>query len=117
MLDAARWARLKEMGRAQGLTPSGLLLAAFSLVLSRWTAQPHFCLMLTTFDRRYRHEEMGAVVGDFTRLLLLEVQREKGATFLEHATALGRQLIRDMGHSRFSAVDVLRELAKITART
>lgn len=112
MLDAARWARLKEMGRAQGLTPSGLLLAAFSLVLSRWTAQPHFCLMLTTFDRRYRHEEMGAVVGDFTRLLLLEVQREKGATFLEHATALGRQLIRDMGHSRFSAVDVLRELAK-----
>ena len=112
MLDAARWARLKEMGRAQGLTPSGLLLAAFSLVLSRWTAQPHFCLMLTTFDRRYRHEEMGAVVGDFTRLLLLEIQREKGATFLEHATALGRQLIRDMGHSRFSAVDVLRELAK-----
>lgn len=36
---------------------------------------------------------------------------EKGATFLEHATVLGRQLIRDMGHSRFSAVDVLRELA------
>jgi amino acid adenylation domain-containing protein len=111
-LDAATWAELKERAQRNSLTPSTLLLAAFSMVLARWCASPHFCLMLTTFDRRGCHEELYAVVGDFTQLLLLEVSKRPGASFLEHAAGVAQQLGRDLSHNRFSAVEVLRELAK-----
>lgn len=111
-LEAALWAELKGRARQRNLTPSTVLLAAFSLVLARWCASPKFSLMLTTFDRQDCHPEIFDIVGDFTRLLLLDVSKRAGSSFLEHATKITRQLGRDLGHNRFSAVEVLRELAR-----
>ena len=110
-MPAEKWSRLKDLARARGLTPSAMLLSAFSLILSRWCAKPRFCLMLTTFDRGQGHPEISEIVGDFTKLLLLEVNREKGASFADHAEAVSSRLRSDLGHGLFSAMDVLRELS------
>ena len=112
-LDRARWTRLKSTAREAGLTPSGLLLAAFAEVLTRWSTTPHYTLNLTLFNRPPWHPQVEAVVGDFTSLSLLEVDhREAGTHFAQRAAALQRQLMDDLDHRGFNGVQVLREWAQ-----
>jgi len=112
-LDKARWDRLKASGRDQGLTPSILLLAAYSEVLARWSASPHFTLNMTVSNRLQIHADIPHVLGDFINLLLLEVDRRDATLgFREFAVALQRRLARDMEHSQVSGVSVMRDWAR-----
>jgi amino acid adenylation domain-containing protein len=111
-LSADQWRALKDLARRNGLTPSGLLLAAFAEVLARWSKSLHFALSLTLFNRQPLHPDVGQLVGDFTNLLCLEVDWRNGRTFLERAARLQQQFLGDLEHSRVSAIDVLRAVAK-----
>jgi pyochelin synthetase len=109
-VEASRWTRLRERARAEGLTPSGLLLAAYAEVLTRWSFSAHYTLNLTLFNRLPVHPDVFKLVGDFTSLTMLEVDhRAAQSSFLERATALQRQLMQDLEHREFSGVQVLRE--------
>jgi amino acid adenylation domain-containing protein len=111
-LPAESWEALKTRARQSGLTLASLLLAAFAEVLDRWVKNPHYCLNLTLFNRLPLHEDVGAIVGDFTNLLVLEVDGRSGGSFLERAARLQAQFLRDFEHRRVSAVEVLRELVR-----
>ena len=111
-LDAATWQALKKRARQAGLTPSSLLLGAFSEVLNRWSKQAHYCLSLTLFNRRDLHPDVGLLVGDFTNLLLLEIDGRSGRNFLERTRDIQDRFLRDFEHRDVSAVEVLRELAR-----
>jgi len=111
-LPAERWEAIKARGRREGLTPSSVLLAAFSEVMSRWSKSRHYGLNLTLFNRLPLHEEVGSIVGDFTNLLVLEVDCRTGKSFLDRAALVQGQFLTDFDHRRVSAVEVLRELAK-----
>ncbi len=110
-IDSVRWNRLKEQARAKGLTASGLLLAAYAEVLARWSGSAHFTLNLTLFNRLPLHPEVMQLLGDFTSLVMVEVDhREPGTSFLQRAQQLQRRLMDDLEHHEFSGVEVLREL-------
>ncbi len=111
-LSAGSWKRLKQRATAAGLTPSSLLLAAFSEVLATWSKSPRFTLNLTLFNRLPLHSEVQQVVGDFTSLTLLEVDISKPEPFIDRARRLGRQLWDDLDHRLFSGLQVMRELAR-----
>ena len=111
-LDARQWDAIKARGRKAGLTPTSVLLAAFSEVLNRWTKVPHYCLNLTLFNRLPMHEDVGALVGDFTNLLALEVDGREAGTFIERAARIQSRFLGDFEHRQVSAVDVMRELVK-----
>ncbi|MGD2116110.1 MAG: condensation domain-containing protein, partial [Acidobacteriota bacterium] len=72
-LPAERWQALRSRAAKAGLTPSGVLLAAFAEILHRWSRTAHYCLNLTLFNRLPLHEDVGELVGDFTNLMVLEV--------------------------------------------
>ncbi len=108
-LAAPRWAALKQRAATAGLTPSGLLLAAFAEILTRWSANAHYTLMLTVFQREPVHPEVGGIVGDFTQLIALEVDHTAPGPFRERAQALQRRLWSDLDRSMVSAVEVTRE--------
>jgi amino acid adenylation domain-containing protein len=107
-----RWAALKQKAVGAGLTPSGLLMTAFSQVLARWSAQPHFTINLTMYSRHPFHQQVEQIVGDFTSLTLLEVDARAPATFLAHAEGLQKQLWADLDHRYVSAIHVLREMTR-----
>ncbi|MFI9722925.1 amino acid adenylation domain-containing protein [Streptomyces sp. NPDC052396] len=111
-LDATRWAAVKERARRAGLSPSGVLLAAFAEVITAWSARPRYSLMLTVFDRPPVHPEIGAVVGDFTSLSLLEVDHSRPGDFTVRARRLQSRLWEDLDHSAVSGVTVMREWAQ-----
>lgn len=113
-LDAPRWEALKRRAARFGVTPSALLLAAFSEVLATWSATPRFTLNLTLFNRLPLGEGIGRVVGDFTSVTLLAVDFGTRRPFAEHAAAVNRQLREDLEHRAYPGVRALREWAKRT---
>ncbi|HZN09623.1 MAG TPA: condensation domain-containing protein, partial [Pyrinomonadaceae bacterium] len=118
-IDRERWGALKEKGTRAGLTPSGLLVAAYAEVLSRWSRRQHFTINLTLFNRLPLHPQINAVVGDFTSLTLLEVDNRGSESFLQRARKLQQRLWEDLDHRYVSAVMVMREMARLqgTGRT
>jgi amino acid adenylation domain-containing protein len=111
-LDAPTWRRLKKSATQAGLTSAGLLVGAFSEVLATWSRSPRFSLNLTVFSRSPLHPEVIDVVGDFTSLILLEVDPGREGGFTQRARRLQEQLWHDLDHRHFGAIQVLRELAR-----
>ncbi|MFD1319760.1 amino acid adenylation domain-containing protein [Micromonospora sonneratiae] len=112
VLPAERWGRLKAAAGRHGVTPSVLLLTAFAQVLARWSRQPRFTLSLPLFNRLPLHPSINAVIGDFTSLVLLEVEVAAGADFVTRARTVQEQLWQDIDHAAVSGVRVNRELAR-----
>lgn len=108
-VGAPEWAALKTRAASAGLTPSGLLLAAFAETLTAWSRRPRYSLMLTVFHREPAHPRVGEIVGDFTSLTLLEVDHTGPGGFVDRARALQRRLWADLDRSAVSGVTVMRE--------
>ncbi len=109
-LPAAQWDALKKRARAEGLTPSALLLAAYAATLSAWASRDELCLNLTLFDRQPLHPQVEQVLGDFTTLLLLAWQPD--GDWRSSAHQLQQRLRQDLLHRDVSAIQVMRQLAQ-----
>ncbi|HGD5269469.1 MAG: amino acid adenylation domain-containing protein [Peptostreptococcus sp.] len=110
--DKDQWDRLKGFARDNNITPTVLLLTAFSLVLRKWAKNKEFSLNLTQFNREQLHADIDKIVGDFTTLTLLEVKIKDNSSFLDNAKILQNQLALDMEYSSYSAIEFQRELRK-----
>ncbi|MBP2231640.1 amino acid adenylation domain-containing protein [Azospirillum agricola] len=111
VLPAGDWQRLRERAHARGLTGSALLMAAYAATLARWSSERRFTLTTTLFDRASPTLDLERVIGDFTSLVLLEVDAAPGAPFEALAHAVQRQLWRDLDHSLVSGVEALAKVA------
>ncbi len=111
-IDRERWQRLKEQAMDNQLTPTGLLLAVFSEVLSKWAKERHFTLNVTLFQRLPLHRDINNIVGDFTSLLLLEVDQNSAGNFLERARHIQQRLWNDIDHNLYSGSRVMNQLIK-----
>lgn len=109
-LAPERWRALHRAATAHEVTPSVVLLAAFAVTLARWGGG-HFCINLTLFDRPAGHPEIREVIGDFTTLLLVEIDLRPGGDFAAIASRVQAQLWRDLDHRETSAVAVMRARA------
>lgn len=112
LLEAAGWKKVKNRASTAGVTPSGILMAAYAEVLAVWSKSSHFCINITLFNRLPVHEQINDIFGDFTSLTFLEVDMPEGAGFEARARHIQNQMLRDMEHRWFSGVQVLRELGK-----
>jgi amino acid adenylation domain-containing protein len=111
-LQPTIWLKLQNRANQAGLTPSGVLLAAFADILTVWSRNPRFTLNLTLFNRLPLHPQVNELIGDFTSLTLLAVDNSIQEPFAARARRLQQQLWEDLEHSYFSGIQVLRELAR-----
>ncbi len=116
-LEPEIWGRIKQAAARNGLTPSGVLLAAFAEVLGTWSKNPRFTINLTLFNRLPLHPQVNDIVGDFTSLTLLAVDHAASDVFTERAKRLQQQLWEDLEHRYVSGIAVLRELARVHGNT
>jgi amino acid adenylation domain-containing protein len=112
-LPAETWQQLRCHATATGLTPSGVLLAAFAEVLAVWSKHPRFTINLTLFNRLPLHPQVPEIMGDFTSPTLLAVNSRAAATFAEQARRIQEQLWVDLDQRYVSGVQVLRDLARM----
>ncbi|WP_345025939.1 condensation domain-containing protein, partial [Streptomyces sedi] len=111
-LDATSWSRLKTRAARAGLTPTGLLLAAYAETLTRWSRSPHFTLNVPRINRLPLHPHVNNVIGEFASFTLLEVDNRTREPFEVRARRLQEQLWNDLSHQYISGVRVLRELMR-----
>ena len=110
--DRDKWQQLKQRAADAGLTPSGLLLAAFAEVIAGWSREPCFTLNLALFNRLPFHPQVNNLLGDFTSVTLLAVDLSAPAPFAERAARVQKQMWQDLEHRYYSGVNVVRELAR-----
>lgn len=111
-MEKDKWKSLKKRAAKAGLTPSGVLLAAFSEILACWSKSPDFTINLTMFNRLPLHEQVNDIVGDFTTLTLLEINNNASESFATRARKIQERLWEDLEHRYVSGVEVLRELTR-----
>jgi amino acid adenylation domain-containing protein len=104
--------RLAERAAGSGLTLPVTLMTAFAEVLARWSAEPRFLLNLPVFDREELHPDTARLVGDFTNLLLLELDLSADLPFAGQARRVQRRLQPDLANAGYPGVAVLRDLAR-----
>ncbi|NEP72546.1 MAG: amino acid adenylation domain-containing protein [Okeania sp. SIO2G4] len=109
-LSPETWQNLKQRGGEVGLTPSGILLAAFAEVLTLWGKSPKFTVNVALLNRLPLHPQVNDILGDFTSVNLLAVDNSGTETFTNRALRLQRQLWQDLEHRYFSGVRVMREI-------
>ncbi|MFD5326744.1 amino acid adenylation domain-containing protein [Streptomyces sp. NPDC127092] len=112
-LDKERWDRVKAAAARRGITPTALLVSAYSEAMATWATNRRFTLNLPMANRLPLHPGVDAVVGDFTSVTLLEVDTAAGDTFAERTRAVRDQLLTDIDHRLFSGVRVLREMKRV----
>ncbi|WP_415717911.1 amino acid adenylation domain-containing protein [Maridesulfovibrio sp.] len=108
-LTAAHWRNLKNIASEHNLTPSGLLLAAFSEVIGTWSKSPDFTITLTMFNRPAGHADIPHLAGDFTSSMPHSVFL-RGETFLQRSQAIQEDLWQNLEHRSYSGVKILRKL-------
>ena len=88
-LDTAAMAALDVACRAHGVTRAAVFLAAYALVLRRWSSTDDFLINLTTFGRP---PGLADVIGDFTETHLYRAVVDESAGFAEQARGAQRGL-------------------------
>jgi len=111
-LEQTNWQQLKQRAAEAGLTPSGVLLAAFAEILTVWSKSPQFTINLALFNRLPLHPQVNAILGDFISATLLAVDNSTPKSFTQRALCIQQQLWQDLEHRYFSGVRVTRELAR-----
>ncbi|MEM9212762.1 MAG: AMP-binding protein [Cyanobacteria bacterium P01_F01_bin.150] len=106
------WQAIKQRAAKFGVTPSGVLLAAFADILNTWSQPSSFTLNLTLFNRLPFHPDVNRLVGDFTSSVLLAIHTKANQSFGDLAQGIQDQLWQDLEHRYVSGVQVLRELAQ-----
>lgn len=109
-LPAQQWNNIKQVAKELNLTPSGLLLSAFSEVLNLWSKSSEFSVTLTMFNRPSGHTDAQLIAGDFTSALIHSVDMTAGTSFADRAKAVQSNLWADLEHRSYSGVRVLRQL-------
>ncbi|SDK43784.1 Phosphopantetheine attachment site, partial [Nonomuraea jiangxiensis] len=102
--------RLAERARAHGVTLPMTMAAALAEVVGAWSGAQRFVLNAPLFDRQAVHPDVERMVADFSNLILLEVDLSAPQTFAERVAALQARFQRDVSHSAYSGVEVLRDL-------
>ncbi|TLW94620.1 amino acid adenylation domain-containing protein [Saccharomonospora piscinae] len=111
LLPTDVWQRLVDRGAQHGVTASSILLAAYGVVLGRWTRESRFTVNVTVTNRFEVHPDVEDLVGEFASFDLLPIDLGSGS-FAEIADALQEQSWSDLEYRYLNGVEVLRELAR-----
>ncbi|CAN5483204.1 hypothetical protein BH09BAC3_BH09BAC3_33930 [soil metagenome] len=109
-LDVHSWTMVKAHCSSSEVTPTVLLITAFSEVLARWSGTLDFTINMTLFNRLPLHKDVNEIVGDFTSINLLEVNVDYQKSFRDRARNIQKRFWKDLEHRYYHGVEVLREL-------
>ncbi|MGG3836839.1 amino acid adenylation domain-containing protein, partial [Paenibacillus thiaminolyticus] len=111
-LSEQEYKRLKKRASDDNVTPSAVLCAAFARILSYWSNQSRLALNCTVFNRFPFHEDVFSLIGDFTSVMLLDIQVEPESGFWENALLVQQVMMESLEHRHYDGVKFIRDLAR-----
>ncbi|MBE6034251.1 MAG: amino acid adenylation domain-containing protein [Clostridiales bacterium] len=111
VINQEAWRRFKEIAVQHQVSPSTLLGAIYSLVLAKWSNQKELLVNITVFERMGFHPDVEKILGDFTKILPLEV-RIKNKNIWTLAADLQEEILNNLENKAFDGTEIIRELSK-----
>ncbi|MCP1426501.1 bacitracin synthase 1 [Paenibacillus xylanexedens] len=112
-ITGEHWNKLKQQARQHNVTPTSILCAAYAYVLAHWSNQERFGVNLTVFNRIPFHEDVKRMAGDFTTLMLLDIDAQKSLnSFWTFTESVQHSLLDALDHRHYDGVDFIRQLGK-----
>ncbi len=105
------WKIIREKAAASKTTPAIVFMAAYAKVLERYSTNKKFLINVPLFNRQTEYDGIEDVIADFTTLLLLEVDCTGKESFINLVDSISKQLHKDIRHSRYSGVQLQRDIA------
>jgi amino acid adenylation domain-containing protein len=109
-LDPTWWKALKDRADEVGVTPTVMLLSAYAETLSFWGSDRRMTINATLANRPPIHPGMTRSIGQYSDVLLVEVDVDPDQDFQQRTRTLQAQLRRDLDNRHFSGLAVLREM-------
>ncbi|MDR1067363.1 MAG: amino acid adenylation domain-containing protein [Clostridiales bacterium] len=110
-LDAKTWLEIKTRLLSLSLTPSAFLLGVYAKTLSLYSGEKRFAVNMPVMNRDARDDGEISAVGDFTSILLLDIDLNK-PNFLTLCEDISLNVMESLRHIRFDGVEYMREIAK-----
>ncbi|AIQ12431.1 non-ribosomal peptide synthetase [Paenibacillus durus] len=112
-MNGIDWNKLKQRARERNVTPTSVLCAAYAYVLAYWSNQERFGINLTVFNRIPFHEDVKKMAGDFTTLMLLDINAaESSHSFWNFTDRVQDSLLEALEHRHYDGVDFIRQLGR-----
>ncbi|WP_317259548.1 MULTISPECIES: condensation domain-containing protein [Streptomyces] len=112
VLEAKRWAALREQCARHGVTPSAAMFAAFSTAVARACGHRRFLLNTLQLNRLPLHPDVPRLVGAFSSTVLMPVALPDSPVFADLAADAQRNLGEALAHNLVTGVEVSRELGR-----
>lgn len=111
-LSESEWSSLKQIARINNVTTSALLCTIYAKVLSIYSNQPRLALNLTVFNRPNFHEDVNRMIGDFTSIIILDVDFSYGGSLIENAVKVRNTMLEDLEYSSYDGVEFIRDISR-----
>ena len=105
------WVLVKKIAKENGITPSAMLCTIYAEVLCKWTNQPHMAINFTVFNRYPFHPDVMQIIGDFTSVMLIDIDLKSSSNFWERAQKVQKTIFEALEHRHYSGVDFIRDIA------
>jgi Condensation domain len=103
---------LETSARRCGITISTLALALFAAVLGPATKAKQFRLSVPMFWREPLVEQVDAMVGDFSNMVILGVDLTKANSYRQLCASISTEMTDLLAHSAYPGVNVMRDLSR-----
>ncbi|MBE6050850.1 MAG: hypothetical protein E7214_09435 [Clostridium sp.] len=105
------WKKLKEVAKKINVSPSSLLCTAFAEVLAYWSNQYRFAINFTVFNRYPFHKDVEKIVGDFTSVMLIDINLKSEDSFFERVKNVQNEVLSALEHRHYDGVEFIRKIA------
>ncbi|MBS5983672.1 MAG: AMP-binding protein, partial [Clostridium butyricum] len=109
------WNKIKKKADDKKIRHSALLCSIYAWVLSYWSNQERMAINMTLFNRYPFHESINELIGDFTSVMLVDVNVNKDNSIWENTINVQNEILNNLEHKCFDGVEVIREYAKINS--
>lgn len=118
-IESKVWNNIKNLAKVNNVSPTSVILAAYAMVLGFWSNQDSFTINMPISDRPINRinsdMNMSGVIGDFTSVLLIEIDNSviKTNVFWNYAKKVNYSILKSLRHRKFDGIEIIREIAKL----
>lgn len=107
------WEKIRKSAAEMNITPAILLCGLYSYALSLYSGQSKLAVNLTVFSREQIHRQVDKILGDFTKIVLLDYDFADGSDFKTILSESHKRLNDYLAHLYFDGIDFMRELSRV----
>lgn len=108
VIDNAIWQKIVDKSQKYGISLTAIILMIYGKTMAYWSGQEKVCINLTLFNRLPLHEQINAIMGDFTILELFNYYAQPESSIKEGLNNTHNELWSDIKHSLFDGIDFMR---------